>query len=78
MGKRMKPRLLFDCFSRHQQQLTAALQALFRVCKKMFAALPLAAVIGGNTLIVHGGEASHTPCGITTRPALIRMRSMVA
>ncbi len=38
------------------------LQGLFRICKKMFAALPLAAVVSGNTLIVHGGEASHTTC----------------
>lgn len=34
-------------------------QALYRVCKKMFAALPLGAVIGGATLVVHGG--AHSP-----------------
>lgn len=28
---------------------------VFKVCKKVFAALPLAAVVGGQTLILHGG-----------------------
>ena len=31
------------------------LQDVFKVCKKVFAALPLAAVVGGQTLILHGG-----------------------
>ncbi|KAL3157028.1 hypothetical protein ABBQ38_001277 [Trebouxia sp. C0009 RCD-2024] len=28
---------------------------VFKVCKKLFAALPLAAVVGGQTLVLHGG-----------------------
>ncbi|DBA68202.1 TPA: hypothetical protein ACH3X2_013819 [Trebouxia sp. C0005] len=28
---------------------------VFKICKKVFAALPLAAVVGGQTLILHGG-----------------------
>ena len=43
------------------------MQGLFRICKKMFASLPLAAVIGGNTLIVHGGAncSAETPFSLS-------------
>ena len=35
--------------------MPACLQDVYKVCKKVFAALPLAAVIGGQTLVLHGG-----------------------
>ncbi len=35
--------------SRHGMQL------VFKACKRLFAALPLAACIAGNTLVLHGG-----------------------
>lgn len=39
------------------------LQDVFKVCKKLFAALPLAAVVAGKTLVLHGGNTlSITPC----------------
>ncbi len=32
------------------------MQVVFKACKKLFAALPLAACIAGKTLVLHGGE----------------------
>ena len=34
------------------------LQDVFKVCKKLFAALPLAAVIAERTLVLHGGKTA--------------------
>ena len=31
------------------------MQGVFKACKKLFGALPLAAVIAGQTLVLHGG-----------------------
>ena len=39
----------------HVPSADACLQDVYKVCKKVFAALPLAAVIGGQTLVLHGG-----------------------
>ncbi len=38
-------------------RVTVWLQDVFKICKKVFAALPLAAVVGGQTLVLHGGAS---------------------
>ena len=41
----------------------AFLQDVFKECKKLFAALPLAAIVAGKTLVLHGGNTLPiTPC----------------
>lgn len=35
--------------------------AIYAGCKKLFAALPLAALVGGVTLVLHGGLFRHVP-----------------
>ena len=37
------------------------LQVVFKQCKRLFAALPLAACVAGSTLILHGGEPCQFP-----------------
>ncbi len=36
-------------------QLSVQAQQVYKMCKQLFAALPLAAVVGGAALVVHGG-----------------------
>lgn len=40
--------------------ITIAVQSIFAACKQLFKALPLAALISRNTLVLHGGLFRHT------------------
>lgn len=39
--------------------LNPGLQALYKAFKKLFSMLPIAALIGGKTLVLHGGLFRH-------------------
>ncbi len=40
--------------------IISVMQTIFAACKQLFKSLPLAALIGRNTLVLHGGLFRHT------------------
>ena len=62
----------------HTLLCSAPLQAVFNACLKLFAALPLAAVVAQTTLVLHGGLPRAPPRRATRRslPSEVKVASL--